>query len=227
MAFCLPSSPSNTDMWPRYCPDTIGRLTRLASLHRNPITATQMSIDQAPVNPITYPRLPRRPRRASRSHGTFRGVSRAPNTPDGRRMASISGREAPHEACQNACHCSTGGKHRRCPVGGIGRHTWFRSKRESMGVRVPHRAPSSLDVNPRRHARLPRRRSGSSRATVPGERQGSRLLREAALAVAHHPKDTCAPDAGRLFRSCKNPLAFSEPHCADCPLLKHFCRGGG
>ena len=30
----------------------------------------------------------------------------------------------------------------RCPVGGIGRHTWFRSKRESMGVRVPHRAPS-------------------------------------------------------------------------------------
>ena len=119
------------------------------------------------------------------------------------------------------------GKHRRCPVGGIGRHTWFRSKRESMGVRVPHRAPSSLDVNPRRHARLPRRRSGSSRATVPGERQGSRLLREAALAVAHHPKDTCAPDAGRLFRSCKNPLAFSEPHCVDCPLLQNFCRGGG
>lgn len=107
---------------------------------------------------------------AHQAHGTCRSVSRAPDTPDGLRMASISTRSRaepralsslatgvetrwvpaagePRKACQAGAHClQAWGPDLACPVGGIGRHTWFRSKRESMGVRVPHRAPFPLKM---------------------------------------------------------------------------------
>lgn len=123
--------------------------------------ATEMSVDQTPVNHSVSRNDPSLSTGASPSHGTLRCVSRAPNTPDGRRMASISGAvpTARHEgpSQHRRLLASTQGlpkcpslfyrlrKHLRCPVGGIGRHTWFRSKRESMGVRVPHRAPFPLE----------------------------------------------------------------------------------
>lgn len=148
-------SPSSSDCpFRKIHPFAVARPS--AAAHQ--VHGTRRSVSRAQIHPIAcawQAFLPLRARSSAHYH-LWRPVSNA--------MSPSRTGEA-MQGLPNWHSLSTGlGQDLACPVGGIGRHTWFRSKRESMGVRVPHRAPLEMCacVDRHRHLRHLRRDDSSS-----------------------------------------------------------------